>query len=148
VLPWCHAPSVLAHPLLDGRTALLSRDLATTTRSVAEFDFRDAVAWQALVSRWEELAPSLMQTLLTPFPPLRAGAGLARRLWAHFHGEGAALLLAGNAMHTNLGSALLPARLREDLDRFAWDGATLRAFPRVGVRTRRSVAVVRPNDYC
>lgn len=122
-LSWCHAPSVLAHPLLDGRTAVLSRDLATTTRSVAEFDHRDAAAWQSQVSRWEELDPWLVQTLMTPFPPVRAGAGLARRLGVrdglrfarfatlsmrrfaqeNFHGEGAALLLAGNAMHTDLG---------------------------------------------
>lgn len=122
-LAWSHAPSVLAHPLLDGRTAVLSRDLAATAGSVAAFDPRDAATWRDLVEQWRGLEPALVETLMTPFPPVRAGAGLARRLGArdglrfvrfatlsmrrfaeeNFHGEGAALLLAGNAMHTDLG---------------------------------------------
>lgn len=122
-LSWRHAPKVLAHPLADGRTAVLSRDLAATKESVAGFDRRDAAAWEQVLAGWRRLEPHLVDALMTPFPPVRAGAGLARRLGVHdglrfarfamlsvrryaletFHGEGAALLLAGNAMHTDLG---------------------------------------------
>lgn len=121
-LQWSHAPSVLAHPLKDGRTAVLSRDVDTTAASVGAFDARDADRWRQLVDQWRSLQPSLVDALMTPFPPVRAGAGLARRLGAadlarfarfatlsarrfseeEFHGEGAGLLLAGNAMHTDL----------------------------------------------
>lgn len=121
-LEWAHAPTVLAHPLLDGRTAVLSRDLGTTASSVAAFDKRDADAWRDLHQLWLDLNPALVETLMTPFPPVRAGASLARRLGVRdgmrfarfgmlsvrryteetFHGQGAPLLLAGNAMHTDL----------------------------------------------
>ncbi len=121
-LTWRHAPSVLAHPLDDGRTAVLSRDLATTQESVSAFDPRDGAAWGEMVALWQRLDPLLVDTLMTPFPPVRHAAGLARRLGAQdalrfarfavlpvrryaqeqFHGEGAGLLLAGNAMHTDL----------------------------------------------
>jgi phytoene dehydrogenase-like protein len=122
-LSWSHAPAVLAHPLLDGRTAVLSRDLERTVASVSAFDPRDGRAWRELVAHWRDLDPALVQTLMTPFPPVRAGARLARRLGVReglrfarfgllsvrrfaketFHGDGAALLLAGNALHTDLG---------------------------------------------
>lgn len=121
-LAWRHAPNVLAHPLQDGRTAVLSRDLDTTVASVSEFHRADGDAWRDLVEHWERLAPSLVETLMTPFPPVRAGAGLLRRLGPRemlrfarfatlsvrryaeesFDGEGGPLLLAGNAMHTDL----------------------------------------------
>lgn len=122
-LSWRHAPSVLAHPLPDGRTAVLSRDLATTMASVSEFDRRDGEAWERMFAQWRHLDPLLVDALMRPFPPVRAAAGLARRLGAQdalrfarfamlsarrfaqeqFCGEGAGLLLAGNAMHTDLG---------------------------------------------
>lgn len=121
-LSWRHAPTVLAHPLPDGRTAVLSRDLDRTAASVAQFDERDGEAWRDLVEHWSNLQPSLVETLMRPFPPVRAAAGLGRRLGVRdglrfarfatlsvrryaqesFDGEGAALLLAGNAMHTDL----------------------------------------------
>lgn len=121
-LRWRHAPAVLAHPLPDGPTAVLSRDVERTAASVAAFDPRDGAAWRAEVERWRSLDPLLVRALMTPFPPVRAGAGLLRRLGARealrlarfavlparryaqeqFHGAGAGLLVAGNALHTDL----------------------------------------------
>ncbi|MCU1601338.1 MAG: crtI, partial [Frankiales bacterium] len=121
-LRWRHAPSVLAHPLHDGRTAVLSRDLDVTSASVAAFDARDGEAWRALAQQWSALQPDVVNTLMGPFPPARSAFRLARELGAAdllrfarfatlsvrrfseetFHGEGAGLLLAGNAMHTDL----------------------------------------------
>jgi phytoene dehydrogenase-like protein len=122
-LQWTHAPTVLAHPLPDGRAAVMCRDLDATVASVGAFDSRDAEKWRATVEQWNAIGDDLIATLMAPFPPLRAGAGLARRLGPHealrfarfglmtvrryaqeaFHGEGAALLIAGNALHTDLG---------------------------------------------
>lgn len=122
-LQWTHAPTVLAHPLPDGRAAVMCRDLETTVESVSAFDRRDGEKWRATVEQWNEIGSDLVATLMAPFPPVRTGAKLARRLGPHealrftrfglmtvrrysqeaFHGEGAALLIAGNALHTDLG---------------------------------------------
>ena len=121
-LRWCHAPQVLAHPLVDGPTALLSRDLDTTARSVDAFSAGDGDAWRALAADWDRVSAPLLDSLFTPFPPVRAGARLLRALGPadalrfarmamlpvrrhgveEFGGEGGPLLLAGNALHTDL----------------------------------------------
>ncbi|OIJ68400.1 FAD-dependent oxidoreductase [Streptomyces mangrovisoli] len=121
-LGWSHAPKVLAHPLRDGRCAVLSRDLDETAASLEAFAPGDGAAWKELRDDWEALRPGLLDALFTPFPPIRAGARLALRLRAagglrlartmllpvrrmgeeKFCGEGGRLLLAGNALHADL----------------------------------------------
>ena len=121
-LRWSHAPSVVAHPLTDGRCALLDRDVEVTAASLEAFAPGDGDAWRRLHDIWEKLRPDLLGTLFTPFPPVRAGARLALRLRAagglrmarglvlpvrrlgeeEFHGEGGRVLLAGNALHADL----------------------------------------------
>ncbi|MFF6992615.1 FAD-dependent oxidoreductase [Streptomyces sp. NPDC010273] len=121
-LSWSHAPKVLAHPLLDGRCAVLSRDLEETAANLEAFAPGDGAAWKELRNVWERLRPGILDTLFTPFPPVRAGARLALRLRAagglrlartmllpvrrmgeeEFSGEGGRLLLAGNALHADL----------------------------------------------
>ncbi|MFI8817617.1 MULTISPECIES: phytoene desaturase family protein [unclassified Streptomyces] len=121
-LGWNHAPKVLAHPLLDGRCAVLSRDLEETAASLETFAAGDGAAWRELREVWETLRPSIIDALFTPFPPVRVGARLALRLHAagglrlartmvlpvrrlgeeEFRGEGGRLLLAGNALHADL----------------------------------------------
>ena len=121
-LRWCHAPEVLAHPLVDGPTALLSRDLDTTAASVEALGEGDGDAWRAMTAEWDRISGSLLDALFTPFPPVRAGARLLRQLGAadalrfarlatlpvrrhgaeEFTGQGGPLLLAGNALHTDL----------------------------------------------
>ncbi|WAU83278.1 NAD(P)/FAD-dependent oxidoreductase [Streptomyces sp. Qhu-G9] len=121
-LRWSHAPAVLAHPLSDGRCAVLGRDLDDTAASLEAFADGDGDAWRELHRTWERLRPDLLEALFTPFPPVRAGARLAMRLRAagglrmarslvlpvrrlgeeEFRGEGGRLLLAGNALHADL----------------------------------------------
>ncbi|WP_412741514.1 phytoene desaturase family protein [Krasilnikovia sp. MM14-A1004] len=123
-LVWRHAPAVLAHVLPDDRCAVLSRDPAETAESVAAFEARDGQAWLDEVSRWRRVSEPLLDAMLRPFPPVRAGARLLRALGAadalrfarmaiqpvedygreQFRGAGAQLLLAGNALHTDLGT--------------------------------------------
>jgi phytoene dehydrogenase-like protein len=122
-LRWRHAPEVLAHVTPDDRSVVLSRDLERTAAAVSAWAPRDGAAWVAMVEQWRRIRDDLLETFLRPFPPVRAGSRLARRLGpaeglrlarmitlpAHrfgeenFRGDGARLLLAGNAMHTDLG---------------------------------------------
>ncbi len=142
-LRWSHAPAALAHPMPDGRTAVLSRDLATTMASVEAAGRGDGEAWRRMFAEWQRLSPALVPALFRPLPPLRPAAGLLRRLGPagalrfarfavlpvrrfgaeEFTSDAATLLLAGNAMHTDLspesaGSALygwLLAMLGQDV---------------------------------
>ena len=121
-LRWRHAPKVLAHPLPDGRAAVIHRDVAGTAASVEAFGEADGDVWTRITRDWERISPDLISALFRPFPPVRAGVRLARTLGApdllrfarfamlsmrrygteEFRGEGGPLLLAGNALHTDL----------------------------------------------
>ncbi|WP_393100631.1 phytoene desaturase family protein [Streptomyces sp. LN325] len=121
-LRWSHAPRVLAHPLRDGRCAVLERSVRDTADGLAEFAAADAVAWQDMYDVWRRVGPDLVRAMFTPFPPLRAGLRLAAKLRTagglrlardlmlplrrlgeeEFAGEGGRLLLAGNALHADL----------------------------------------------
>ncbi len=122
-LRWRHAPDVLAHVLPDDRAAVLSRDLDATAASVARFAPGDGRAWRDQFADWRRIRDELLDTLFTPFPPVRPGVRLVRRLGVAdglrlarmfvtpardlgletYAGAGARLLLAGNALHTDLG---------------------------------------------
>jgi phytoene dehydrogenase-like protein len=119
---WRHAPDVLAHLLPDGRAAVLTLDPDRTAASVAQFAPGDGRRWLDAYADWTRISGRLLDALFTPFPPVRAGAALlgqlgpgglmrlARRFLTPvrqlggelFDGEGAALLLAGCALHADL----------------------------------------------
>ncbi|MGC3003451.1 phytoene desaturase family protein, partial [Streptomyces sp. G35A] len=121
-LRWSHAPHVLAHPLSDGRCAVLDRRLDVTADSLDAFAPGDGAAWRRLHAAWDHLRPDILDALFTPFPPVRSAARLAVRLRGtgglrmartlvlpvrrlgeeEFRGEGGGLLLAGNALHADL----------------------------------------------
>lgn len=121
-LRWCQAPLALAHPLLDGRCAVISTDVAETGRSLDAFAGGDGAAWSDMFSEWRRVGDQFLGALFRPFPPVVPGVRLAGRLGAagtlrlarhlllpvrrmaeeRFEGEGAALLLGGNALHTDL----------------------------------------------
>lgn len=121
-LEWSHAPLVLAHAFDDGRAALLARDVERTATSLDEFSPGDGETWRRWTRMWAELENDALRLLFRPFPPIRPGMSLVRRLGlrqglraARFAvlpirslvreeklGAGAAALLAGNALHTDL----------------------------------------------
>jgi len=120
-LRWSHAKEVLAHPLPDGRAAVLSRDLERTAMGLEALGSGDGAAWRRLYELWEELGPHLLDALFVPFPPVRAGMRLAAKLRVtgmlrflrfallpvrrlaeeEFSGPGS-LLLAGCSLHADL----------------------------------------------
>lgn len=118
-----HAPVVLAHPPRpDGeRAALLFRDREATAARLAEEHPRDGDAWLELCRQWDVVGDAVLRTLFTTFPPVRGPAALLRAVGTGealrlarflllpakrmgeelFTGEGARLLLAGNAAHAD-----------------------------------------------
>jgi phytoene dehydrogenase-like protein len=122
-LRWVHAPEVLAHVLPDDRTVLMSRDLDRTAQSVEQFAPGDGDAWRDAYAEWQRIRDHMLDAITGPFPPVRAATGLLRTLGTgdmlrlarmftlpvrrlgeeRFAGLGARILLAGNAMHTDLG---------------------------------------------
>lgn len=122
-LTWKHAPLVLAHVLRDDRCVTLSRDIDETAASLGSFAARDADAWRAAFGQWLRVRDDLLDSVMRPFPPVRPAAKLVRKIGVAeafrlvrmmtlpvrrlgeelFDGEGARVLLAGNALHTDLG---------------------------------------------
>jgi len=119
---WRRAPLAVAHPQPDGRCASLSLDLGETASSLERFAAGDGERWRSFYGIWEQAGSPFMDALLRPFPPLRGSARLAAALGPRgllrftrfallpvrrmaeerFRGEGAAWLLAGNALHADL----------------------------------------------
>lgn len=120
-LVWRHAPTVVAHPLPDGRCASLAHDPTETARSLDRFAPGDGTAWLELYDLWERVEERLLGGLFQPFPPVRSMLGLAARLGPeellrflrllslpvrrmgdeHFTGQGGPLLLTGNGLHAD-----------------------------------------------
>jgi phytoene dehydrogenase-like protein len=122
-LRWSHAPAVLAHPARpdSAPAAVLYRDRERTAAGLAERDPRDGDAWLRLCAQWDAIGESVLRTAFTAFPPVRGPMQLLRRIGTAdalrlarflalpagrmgeelFAGEGARLLLAGNAVHAD-----------------------------------------------
>jgi len=121
-LRWRHAPAVLGHSRGDESWIMLHRDLDITAQLLDKENPGDGAAWRALVDQWRKIGPSLVDALVTPFPPvgpaLRAminlprvgGLSFVRRLLApagnivepYFGGQAVRLLLTGNALHADI----------------------------------------------
>jgi phytoene dehydrogenase-like protein len=128
-LTWCRAPVVLAHPHADGRCAVLSTDIDETAKSLETFAAGDGGSWRSFYADFERVSDSLLDAMTSPIPPVRGATRLAlrlgpmglvnftrqsllsvRRLAAeNFSGEGAALLLTGNALHSDVGPDTPPS---------------------------------------
>jgi phytoene dehydrogenase-like protein len=121
-LRWRRAPLVVAHPNEDGTCPVLSMDDAATTAALDADHPGDGDGWRELLHLWDQAGEPFMEALLSPMPPVRAGARLARALGtrglAHvgrlavmpvrrlgqeqFRGAGGRRLLAGCALHADL----------------------------------------------
>jgi phytoene dehydrogenase-like protein len=117
-LRWIHPDLCMAHPLPDGRAAVLARDLPRTKASLDALAPGDGARWGVLVAPYLRHYEAVRATMLAGFPPaagparmlpafrpagmlefarqlLTSADALAREL---FEGEGAAWLF-GSALH-------------------------------------------------
>ncbi|MFY1694505.1 phytoene desaturase family protein [Solwaraspora sp. WMMA2101] len=121
-LRWRHAPDVFAHLLPDDRAAVVNLDARRTAESLEAFAAGDGERWLSAYAQWRSLSAPLIDALFTPFPPVRGGAAMLRRLRVAgavrlarqlllpvrhlgrelFDGAGGPALLAGCALHTDL----------------------------------------------
>ncbi len=121
-LTWVRAPDVLAHVLDDGRAAVLRSHPAQTVEGLDAAAPGDGEAWLAMFEQWRSIRDPLLDALFAPLPPTVSLARLLRRAKVAgaldlarlavvpvrrlaeetFRGEGARLLLTGNAMHTDI----------------------------------------------
>ncbi len=115
---WVEPEIQFAHPLDDGRAALLYRDV---TRTADAFSPADGRAYTRLVQPLVDAAPQLVETVMSPLSPPRAPIAAARfgrraiRSAQHlaratFDGDEPRALLAGASAHaiqplTNPGTA-------------------------------------------
>ncbi|HVM28039.1 MAG TPA: NAD(P)/FAD-dependent oxidoreductase [Mycobacteriales bacterium] len=121
-LRWSRSPLVMAHPHPDGSAAVLSTDMDATAAALDAVVPGDGDAWRELVELWDALGDAMLHALFRPMPPLRPALRLARQLGLaggvrfarfgltpvramaaeRFAGPDAGLLLAGNALHSDL----------------------------------------------
>jgi phytoene dehydrogenase-like protein len=79
-LHWIHPQLAMAHPLADGRAAVLSRSVSRTCASLDALSPGDGARWQALVAPYLRRWDAVRATMLGGFPPVRGGAKLAAGL--------------------------------------------------------------------
>ena len=121
-LAWSNAPSPVGNPLQAGGWALIHPDPADTAAALDKLVPGDGQAWLDLYADWQRVGPAITDALLSPFPPVRAGVDLLRRLLGpralkrlqllvgparsvgdkRFSGEAAKLLLATNSQHADI----------------------------------------------
>ncbi|OZC53418.1 FAD-dependent oxidoreductase [Rhodococcus sp. RS1C4] len=120
-LRWSRSPAAYGHARssADEDAPTVLRDVADTAAALSEHDRRDGDAWLALFEQWQKIKKPLLDAFFTPFPPVKAGVSLSRKLgaaetlrfarfmalparaMAHetFRSSAARCLLLGNAMH-------------------------------------------------
>ncbi len=128
-LRWRWAPLALAHPGGDDMCAVLSTKIDETAASLDQFAAGDGDAWRALYGEFERISDALLDAMTSPIPPVRGAARLVAGLGPRgllefsrqsllsvrqlardrFAGEGGALLLTGNALHSDVSPDAPPS---------------------------------------
>lgn len=108
-LEFIHPELPLAHPLADGRAALLHRSLDDTVAGLGRDGWRYRALFETLVKRSGDLYPEILDPLRIPRHPfLMARFGIRAMLPAHtlarlaFRDDEGRALLGGNAAHSVL----------------------------------------------
>jgi len=93
-LRWVHPEVPMAHPLPDGRAAVLARELERTAASLDALAPGDGARWRELAEPYLARFGALRATMLGGFPPVAGGARLLAGLGVGGTLEFARLLLA------------------------------------------------------
>lgn len=121
-LTWVHAPAVLGNPDLDGNWGILHRDVDVTAAGLDRLHPGDGDVWRQLYEGWQRIGPAVVESLMSPFPPVRGGLHALTKLKSvgglsfvrmllepaynlvgtRFGGDLAGLLLAGNSAHADI----------------------------------------------
>ena len=126
-LRWVQPRYGLAHPLPDGRAAVLARDVAETAASLDGLHPGDGARWRDFATPFLEHYGALRRTVLGGFPPLRGATELLARL-----GPRSTLRFARLALTS---STALAGRLFAGGDARAWlHGSALHADVPLDVR--------------
>ncbi len=122
-LEWLTGEVAVAHPASDGSCPAVARDLDLTAEWLDELAPGDGDAWRELYRRWQAVHRDALGAFFGQFPPVRSAAGLMRTLGPsellrfarfallpvrrlgeeRFQHEGGTRLLAGNALHADVG---------------------------------------------
>lgn len=122
-LRWRRSPDVVAHVRPDGTGAVLHGQVEETCAALEAEHGGDGTGWRVLMDRWRRVEPGFRRAFFTPFPPVLGAArlgtavhprdlvrlarfaalGVRRMGDEHFGGRGGPDLLAGNALHADLG---------------------------------------------
>ena len=80
-LTWSHAPAVVGSPAADQGWALIHHDPRDTANGLEQLHPGDGDAWERMYAQWSRIGDAVVDALLSPFPPVRAGirAALALR---------------------------------------------------------------------
>jgi phytoene dehydrogenase-like protein len=92
-LRWIHPRYPYAHPLPDGRAAVLARDVDETAASLDSLCSGDGAAWSRFVRPYVEHFDAWRETMLSGFPPLKGSLKLLAGLRLNGMLEWARLLL-------------------------------------------------------
>ncbi|SES49577.1 Phytoene dehydrogenase-related protein [Pedococcus cremeus] len=121
-LEWVNAPAVAGTPFMSGEWAVMHRTPEETAAALDALAPGDGQAWLDVCAGWQKIGDSVVAALLDPFPPVRSGARVAAKLpgaggidfvrmmlsplqsmaGQRFKGNGAQMLLAGNAAHADI----------------------------------------------
>src|SRR6478672_6013036 len=121
-LTWSHAPAVVGSPDPGGGWALIQHDPRDTAEGLEQLHPGDGDAWERMYRDWTHIGDCLVDALLSPFPPVRAGLRAATKLRqvgglsfirmllepsrtltsTRLRGSAAQLLIAGNAAHADI----------------------------------------------
>ncbi|MFC5729063.1 MULTISPECIES: phytoene desaturase family protein [Nocardioides] len=121
-LRWTSAPAAFGSPFASGDWALVHPDRDATADSLDKLCPGDGDAWLRMCRDWDAIGEQVIAALLTPFPPVRAGAAALARLPRvggldfvremiapmrevadrRFRGEAARMLLAANSAHADI----------------------------------------------
>ncbi len=77
---WIYPELVMAHPFADGTAIALHRELAATVESLERAHAGTGERWRALIEQFLPLATSLVETILSPLPPVRPPIALLTAL--------------------------------------------------------------------